>query len=321
MKYRKFFGVALGLLMIAAVAMPANAACGNARLLVSSYVLTPGSVYTYQVSGNTVTDMFAGSWWALGFGDAASPGGNDSGTFTALEWMGNLVDSGYFAYMNTTWAVDPRIDGCIDATTATCTAVQLTDVDPTSGDPVFALLSAEQDTFKNYEFGGGAQITLAPLPAVQIANSTRVGDTGIIVDVAAIDAAGFDGGLYLDANCTGAVGGGVGIELLVPGVCFYSQSLPRGSQPPTDTSTATGGWVAVDAGCIPFGSPASLPVACTGDSDVYVTYAFQNESGIPADHTTGAATRTECGPNIADPAVIIRATPSNRETKPTTRQR
>jgi hypothetical protein len=315
MKYTKYFAVALGLLMVVAMVQPAQAKCSLARLMTSSYIYTPGTVFTYAESGNTVSDQFQGTWWALGFGSSVSPGGADSGTFPAQEWIANFTDSGYAALLDTHWAADARIDGCIDDTTATCTAVQLTDVNPTTGEPVFALLSAQQDALKNYDFGGGGAITLASLPPVQIANSTRVGDTGIIVDVAALDAAAFDGGLYLDPSCTGAAGGGTGIETFVPGVCWYFQVLARSAQPPSDTNLATGGWV--DSGvCSPFGAPAQISVPCTGDSDVYTTYALQNESGIPADHTTGPGTRTECGPNLADPAQRIRVAPRTREVKP-----
>jgi len=66
--------------------------------------------------------------------------------------LSSYTDSGYPAYINTISIVDPRFDGCIDATPATCVAIQLTDVNPETGEPVFAFLTGEQDTFKNYEF-------------------------------------------------------------------------------------------------------------------------------------------------------------------------
>jgi hypothetical protein len=319
MKKISIFAVALGLLMVVAAAQPAFAVCSNARLMSSGYIYTPGTVYEYAVSGDTVTDMFAGTFWALGEGDPALGVGADSGSFPALEWLYNFGDYGYAAFIGgAPWATDARVDGCIDATPSTCTAIQLTDVNPETGEPVFALLTAEQDTAKNYSFFDG-RIDLAPLPPVSIANSTRVGETGVIVDVAAIDAAAFDAGLYLDPNCTGAAGGGVGIETVVPGVAWFAQVLPRGAQPPTNLNIATGGWMSTGVNSL-FGEAAALNIPCTGDSDIYVSFAFLNESNIPADTVTGPGTRTECGANVAEPE--LRTKPANtQESKPRTRKR
>jgi len=318
MKKISIFAVALGLLAVVA-AQPALAVCSNARLMTSGYIYTPGTTYEYAVSGDTVTDMFAGTFWALGEGDPALGVGADSGSFPALEWLYNFGDYGYAAFVGgAPWTSDARVDGCIDATPSTCTAMQLTDINPESGEPVFALLTAEKNNFANYEFFSG-RIDLAPLPPVGIANSTRVGDTGVIVDVAAIDAADFSAGLYLDPNCTGAGGGGVGIETFIPGVAWYAQVLPRGAQPPTDLNTATGGWMDTGVTSL-FGDAAALNIPCEGDSDIYVSYAFLNESGIPAATVTGPGTRTECGANVAEPE--LRTKPANRqESKPRTRKR
>jgi len=325
MKYTKYFAVALGLLLVVAMVQPANAACAAARLMNSSYIFTPGAVYDYAVSGDSVTDQFAGTWWALGEGDPASPGGADSGTYPAQEWLYGFGDLGYATFIQADWASDARVDGCVDLTPATCVAIQLTDVNPDTMEPVFALLSAEQTALRNYEYALDGQIDLAPLPALVITNSTRVGETGVIVDVGALDSADFDGGLYLDPNCTGAVGGGVGIEMFIPGVAWVQQTLARGAAPPTDTNIATGGWMPVMDEGVPatslFGAPATLDLPCAGDSDIYISYALLNESFMAVDHTTGVRFRVECGPNIADPAQRHRAVPSNRETTPRTRQR
>jgi hypothetical protein len=168
MKKISIFAVALGLLMVVAAAQPAFAVCSNARLMSSGYIYTPGTVYEYAVSGDTVTDLFAGTFWALGEGDPVLGAGADSGSFPALDWLYNFGDYGYAAFIGgAPWATDARVDGCIDATPSTCTAIQLTDVNPETGEPVFALLTAEQDTAKNYSFFDG-RIDLAPLPPVSI---------------------------------------------------------------------------------------------------------------------------------------------------------
>ncbi len=311
MKKMKIFAVALGLLVAIVAVQPANAACDNARSIVSlgggltSYVIAV-PVGT-GVNGTSVTAAFAGTWWALGEGDAASPGGVDSGTFPGAEWLYTYPN--YPVSILTGWNADNRIDGCIDATTSTCTAMQLTDVNE-EGTPVFAILSSEQDEFKNYSFiqAGGAPINLAATPAPEIVGSTAVGETGVILDIAALDSGDFDAGLYLDPAC-GAGGGGTGLETLVPGVCWYSATVARGADAP-DTNIANWNPTGV---CTDFGAPASLNIPCAGEQDVFTTYALTNESGIPVENTSGATTRSECGSNFADPEQRIRVKPTNRK--------
>ena len=331
MKLERTLGTVLALAVFAVAAhTPSSGHCDSNRRISTvrsataySYLYTPGVVLGDNgIAGSSVTERFAGVFWAVGWGNPVSPSGADSGSFPALDWLA-FGGSGYPVVIHTGWTLDARIDGCIDATTATCTAIQLTDVDPQTGQPVFALLSASADGFLNFNFNqvGNAPIILAPLPAPALVGSTRDYDTGQIhVDLAPIQAQEFDAGLYLDPNCRAAGGGGVGIESLVPGVSWYTQEVPRGAPAPSDPKLETGGWIATGVST-EFGVSARLDLVCSGDTEIYVTYAFVNESGIPAPATSSATTRIQCSPNFAHPGNRWRIRRAPVDAKPGNRGR
>ena len=85
-----------------------------------------------------------------------------------------------------------------------CTAIQFADVNPQSGEVVFAVLSKRKDRLSNYGFGqpGDAPINLSPLPDPQVIGAAAA-PTGLTLNAAPLDATDFAGGLYLDPECGG----------------------------------------------------------------------------------------------------------------------
>ena len=145
-----------------------RAACPSARIFTSSqgvptsYVYTPGVCDTgYCTSGQTsVSADFLGAFWRLGLGNP-SPGvvaGVDNGGFPALDgpdggWV--RYYPGYPAFIDSHWAADPRIHGCIDGSSGEprCMAILLGDQLDATG--YFALLTDAADTAMNYDFHYG----------------------------------------------------------------------------------------------------------------------------------------------------------------------
>lgn len=336
MKKMKLFGLGLGLLAVVAIAQPANAACGAPFLISTtdagtgeySYVINPG-VTDNGFNGSTITDQLTGFFWGVGIGNPALGVGADNGSFAALDWF--YIYPGFPAGILTTWAASAGIDTCIDvqgALGSRCQATFLQDVDPSTGQGVFALIStaddpASGDFYLNLE--GGAAINLAPAAQMPILNSTRNGDQGVTVQLGGPTAEALAAGAYLDAAlaCQGAGGGGTDpLNGLVDGYSIRYQVLPRGSQPPSDFGAD--GWNDGGTGVLPLGMPGQVAVDCGGqDADVYLTYQLHLDSGFAAPLVSASSTRIECGPNVADPQQRIRIAPDQPETrqKPTTRQR
>jgi hypothetical protein len=98
---------------------------------------------------------------------------------------------------------------------------------------------------------------------------------------------------------------------LVTGYRIYRRDLPRGSHPP-DEFFRRGDWVATGAGVLAFGSITQLDRTCDVDSDVYFSYTLVLDSGFETPYVSAPSTRSECGPNIADPAAGPRERPTGR---------
>jgi hypothetical protein len=329
----KCFGIGLGLLAVVAIAQPAQAACG-AGFLISTLTTDP-AVYSYVINpavdpvtegsdGRTVSPAFQGFFWGLGVGDPEVGVGADNGTFAAIDWLYPL--GGYPALIGTTWASDSGIDTCIDvqgALGSRCQVTFLQDIDPGTGQGMFALISTGDEPNGDFQLNldGNAPITLAPAAQMAILNSTRNGDQGVTVALSGPTAASLAAGAYLDSDpaCLAAGGGGTDpLNGLVTGYSVRYRVQPRGTQPPSDYSAAA--WTDAGTGILPLGAPGQAAVDCGGaDSDVYLTYQLHFDSGFAAPIVSASSTRTECGPNVADPAERIRIAPETRQ-KPTTRQ-
>lgn len=334
MKRLVLIAAAIGVLMV--TAQPVDAACNNARKITTfnnigpaiSYVYTPGVVVGEGgngLNGSSITANLSGTFWAVGAGDPAPDIGSDSGTFPALEWM--YVYPNYPATLQTTWANDTRIDGCIDTDPNVpegmkCTAVQLTDVDPTTGQTVFAVLSAAANQQGDYLFiqEGEAPINLIAFPVCEILDSSRDDQTGAItVSVDCVSEAELDPGFYLSDDPACQVNGGGGVQGLVTGYQVFTMTLPEGSAPPTDFRREA--WTP-QGDPTPLGMVSTFTVGCEGEADVYISYALLNESGFLTDSVAPNSTRMECGANLAEPEQRIRPTRERtREKPPATRGR
>jgi hypothetical protein len=333
MRKMKFFGLALGLLAIVAVAQPAHAICGAPFLISTavdvdtySYVINPAvDPATQGLNGSTVTDQIQGFFWGVGVGNPTLGVGADNGSWTALDWL--YIFPGYPAAIITTWAESTGIDTCIDVQGAfgsRCQATFVQDVDPDTGEGMFALLATADDDASGDFFlvqDGNAPIVFAPQPKMAVTGSVRNGAQGVTVALAGPTVEAIAAGSFLDEDpaCLAASGGGPApLNGLVTGYSVRYVIQPRGSQPPSNFAVEQ--WTDSGNGILPLGSTTQAAVDCGGqDNDVYLSYQLHFDSGFAAPFVSASTTRTECGPNVADPQERIRVAPETRQ-KPATRQ-
>lgn len=333
MRKMKLFGLGVGLLAIVAFAQPANAICGAPFVITSiadsatySYLVNPAvDPATQGLQGSTVSPALQGFFWGLGVGDPTLGVGADNGSWAAPDWL--YVVDGYPANILTHWAESTGIDNCIDVQGALGDRCQVTffqDVDPDTGEGLFVLISTADDDaggdfYLNRE--GNAPITLVPAEKMAVLNSIRNGSQGVTVQLSGPSVAGVVAGSLLDADVDCVVAGGGGTDPLngiVTGFSVRYLVQPRGTQPPTNFAASA--WTDAGTGILPLGAPAQAAVDCGGaDGDVYLTYQLHFDSGFASPLVSASTTRTECGPNVADPAERIRIKPDTRQ-KPTTRQ-
>ena len=293
------------LLVVAAVAQPANATCAVDRTIATinaaggySYIYTPGVIGS-GYAGNSVNGSVDAAFWRLGYGDPTLGIGVDNGSFPA---SGCLYGSGCWLYhypgpygvlIITGWGQSALIEGCGDTAPGMpkCTAVYLSDVD-SSGQGVFAVVSVEANANQNYDLvqPDNAPINLVAIPKPNITGSTRIDASNVEFDIAGVSAASIAGGLYLDPNCPDAI---AGYRIRV-------QNVARGGLAPSDRDI--GQWNAV-GGVNLLGTTTTLTVGCAGDQDIYVTQSIIFDSGFEAGFVSDNSNRVECGPNLADPGL------------------
>lgn len=307
-KIMKITALAVLVLGVTAVLQPANAICSSARLISSgySYVVTPGCEGVDCGSGpSSVTDDVTGAFWSFGEGDETVGAGIDSGSFTGFLY----VYPGYSALITSTWAADPGIDGCIDAANTAinpnkCMAVLVMDNSPATGEGAFALITAAPDSLTNFNFDQGQNITLTTLNKLNINASVRTGGgTGVDVTVGGVSLTDIESGLWLDPACP-ANGGIAGYQV-------FAQEVPRDD--PAPMSNNRNDWTAV-GDVVPLGSPTTASLACSGDTDQYVTAGIVFDSNYRNVWLSGNSTKINCGANLADPEDIeIERKPRSRE--------
>jgi hypothetical protein len=332
MRKMKLFGFGLGLIAIAAMFQPAHAACVAPYAIQTtidvdtySYVVNPAvDPATQGLNGSTVTDQIQGFFWGVGIGNPTLGVGADNGSWTALDWL--YIYPGFPAAILTTWAEDLGIDTCIDAQGplgSRCQATFVQDVDPDTGQGMFALVATQDDDASGDFYlilDGNAPIVMAPAPKMGVTGSVRNGAQGVTVALSGPTAAALLPGAYIDDDpaCLAAGGGGTDpLGGLVTGFSVRYLVQPRGAQPPSNFAVSA--WQP-GGGVLPLGSPAQAIVDCGGqDSDVYLSYQLHFDSGFASPFVSASSTRTECGPNVADPQERIRVAPETRQ-KPATRQ-
>ncbi len=248
-----------------------------------SYVYTPG-LGAAQFMGSTISADLDGQFWLLGFGDPATGSGIDSGTLGGLDVM--YVYPNYPARIETTWAVDPGIDGCpTEAPETRCTAVLLNDLNELQEAHFALLTAAEQNSHYLFVQDSSGPITLAPVPRIDVTSSQVFpGRIELAVEMGETPA----GGLYLDTDaCPSDV---------VSGFKVYALQLPVGSSPSIDRrdwSVADGG-EGPDGAPIPAGTPATVLIPpCHFDSETHLAGSLVFDSGF---ETTffGGTVRIEC---------------------------
>lgn len=269
--------LAMGLVTLGAAA--ARAACPAGHEIrsiddgVVSYVYTPdvGSV-AYQ--GSSISAGIDGAFWLLGFGDPLAGSGVDNGTFAARDWF--YVTEGYPAYLLTSWAADPGIDGCVEeGGSPTCVAVLLSDSNESRAS-VFSLLTARADENGHFNFvqAGGAPIVLVEPPALDIVDIVRSGpDLLVTVDPPQVT----ESALRLDPDCPGDP---------VAGYRIYSVVLPAGSEPPSNDRRES--WTIPPGGAGEGGAPLpldqqatfALPYFCLSDIQPYFAHSLVFDSGF-----------------------------------------
>lgn len=312
-KMTKYLGLSLGMLALVALVQPAEASCGSPGPLASAgYIITPNSPYASGGSGPSVTANVGAFFWAVGSGNPDVGAGNDSGSvipLTTTYTTPGILYSSYGAYPASIFVgwEQAGVDGCVLLGANRCTAVFLTDQDPMTGDPVFAILSDEGSGTNAYDYPG---LTMAVAPKLAITGSSRAG-TVVTLNV---DDPDLSGGLHLDsaASCGGGLNG------IIAGyrVCWIIQS--SGGMPPSDF--ARGSWTCGDAEAFD-DSGASVSFDCgDADNDAYLTWTLDTDSGFTMPTVSQGSTRIECGSNIAEPEQRIRVAPTNRE-KPRSRTR
>ena len=324
MKKSKILGLAVGVLALAAMVQPAQAACGAPFLITSinggtgtyAYVVNPTVPLGGDgIQGSSVTDQITGFFWGVGVGNPALGVGADNGGFTALEWL--YIYPNYPAQVLTTWAASTAIDTCIDVQGplgGRCQVTFFQDVDSTNGSGLFALVSTADDPASGDFFldNGGVNMTMAPQVGMAVLGSVRAGDTGVEIQVTGPSVDAIVAGSYLsDAPaCQGAGAGGTDpLNGLVQGYRAVTQVLPRGSAPPSDFDVRS--WSPA-SDVLPLGAPAALSVSCDGDSDIYASYQLIFDSGFEAPLVSNTTTRVECGPNVANPGQGVRVKPEGR---------
>lgn len=320
----------LGLLL--AVAQPAQAECGLARLIRSaqpgqfSYIVTPGVTPVIGAS-SSVTTGASGSFWIIGNGNpAAHPAGDeqgvDNGSWPAVEggygyyyygWVTfGLSPYAYYAYsavISGTWAADGRIDGCPDPVPNACIAVLVSDQN--NGVGYFAMITKARDNNGNYELAqaGNAPYNLVQIPKLAIDDSNTISDSLVSLLVTGPDAASLAAGLYLDPGCPSPIAG----------YKVRAQAVGTGGGAPEDR--ARGDWQDVTPGgtSIPLGQQATVEVGCAGNSDVYLATSVVFDSGFELDLVGENSTRVACGPTIADPDDLEPKKPARKPGRKTKR--
>jgi len=299
---KRFTLAAVVMLVLAAVAVPAYAACSGTALIGSrpfaagtgpgSYIwnpgvfdvnYAPGYVY-YAPFGYTapVTADFTGFFWRLGEGDPAVGAGVDNGDDLAYRANTAYGQSGWFYYTGypaTSFYYAGRVfgnwggaDGCItDLALPTCECIMFLDQDGADG--YFAIIGGRTTAGGDLAFpqpgndgnGNAGPITLAPIPSPNIDGSVRDPATFDVTLQVSVDAP--TDGTYIADGCL------CGPE----GWLMYQQILPRGSAPPSDRDDT--GWelmtlpgdVPQPQGGNPFGAQINVESLCgASNTDVYL---------------------------------------------------
>ena len=306
------YSLGLGVLVLAAmIAQPAFAACASPNLIESTYIYTPGQCTagaSYPCDGTNAgapyygatTPAFGGKFWSIGGGNPAAGAGNDNGTWPANEgvYPNNTGFTnnypyypqyiGYLAGLSSaaTWAVDSRIDGCINNDPAPqCMALLLQD--QAGGVGYYAFLTT-QNSGGDYAFPfDGSVITLAPLPKPGISGSSRPTANSLELTV---ESPVLGAGMILDPNCASAP---VSYKVFAQQVDETDPSNPN-----RDTENA-GIWTEVGSESI--GNPVIVTVNCVGDKDVFLAQTVVFDSGFELSLGSQDSLRAECGPNLAQP--------------------
>lgn len=299
------FKIVLSATLITAAALaarPAHASCIIPNFFSSGY----SYVYTDGCGGSTcgalntsVTDDLLGSFWALGDGDPVVGAGIDNGSVAALGgWF--YIYPGYPATINFQFLAGIGLDGCVlaAADNRRCLGFALNDINPSSGDGAFALITALPNELGNYDLSQRGNITLVPIPRPVITGSASTTNGGRIT-VQGPSAATLAAGLYLDSGCSEFLGGSP-VEW-VRGYRVYLRETEIESAPPVERATAD--WTAL-TDVVPLGNPVTVTVECSaGAADQWLAIGLAFESDFESAYVSGPSTRIACGPNLADPGV------------------
>lgn len=311
MRKRRKLVLTVSAALVAVAVLPVDAHCDQARLFATTnYIRNPAVCAGAPCPVGGLSAAAEGFFWGLGGGDAAQGLGNDNGGWPAIEnggspassgWISYAADGGgsYIAYAPglgsaTTWAADPRIDGCIDLTGTDpggfdgteCMVVLVTDTDG-AGSSFFAVLTDLADEGGNYSFDTTADVVLAPIPKPRVVGSSRSGPSTIELMIAAPTASSVAAGQH-SGNC----GSGV-----VTGYRLYGRSS---SVPPVDRNIATGGWTPV-SGVIPISSGTTIPGDCTNDTmSLFLAQTLVLDSGYEFNVVSANSTRVNCSPVLTD---------------------
>ncbi len=288
-------GFALGL------AQPAKAACTDSRLIRSynffrtSYIFSPGNAPPIPNAygafyGPSVSPDFTGVFWALGHGDPNVGAGIDNGALPAVEGVYPYATGwtqtypGYSTYIDSDWAQDPRIDGCIDdlADASPCMSALFSDHDG-EGEGSFALVSTEKRSDRDYDFTrfDDSQLILVPVPRPDVVGSTPIDATHVAVQ---ITAPVVDAGVYASfAGCHP--------ESPI-GYRIYRQAVTPGTSPSSDRTPGVS-WID-PGGTIAMGFDTSFVVDCSSGDDVYLASALVFDSGFETAFLSADSMRIRC---------------------------
>jgi hypothetical protein len=204
------------------------------------------------------------------------------------------MPAGYPALIETTWAAQRHIDGCVDddEVTSTCMAVLLTD--QSDGVGYYALLTTAADR-GNYSFvqPDNSPIVLAPIPVPQQVEVAPGAEAHVTMSMRVSLQ---NEGLYLGpAECARNV---------VMGYRLYVQTVRGGDPAPVDrvrdNGRSSSGWQLAEGGEAPRGQPlnlgsaAELSVACTPNADVYLAASLVFDSGFETAHVSQNSTVVPC---------------------------
>lgn len=300
MKNLRMLG-ALAAIAIVAAAVPAEAACANARTFSSGYIYTPGG------GSEGVTENVKGSFWVIGAGNPQPLVGNDNGQWAPRQasisygpgyyygsdagWLyiytgypANILDGVSGSWANISAAAFS--DGCPDAAIPAgnlCMAAVLTD--QVGGQGYYLLMTDAADASGNYQFAGGGRLDLAPIPRPTVVGSDNTSASSVTLSIGAPD---LSNGLYLDPACNDAIAA----------YRVVAQILPDGSSPPDDRDAAN--WDVDLSGPVDPSVGVDVVANCSGNQDIYLATVVEFDSGFQTTQVSSNSTRVECGPNFTD---------------------